>query len=198
MLKYKQNRKLTEFVCDFCKSIATKPTTELTRNYKLNRKNFCSKVCSLKYGHLVRPNTSRSNRYDISKHSGNREDLFTPYKYTFNTCKRRYKEFSITMEDLKDQWELQKGTCPYSKMLLELPVYNKKTHPSIRASLDRIDSSKGYIKGNIQFVSTLINFMKSNLSHYETLDFIDNLVKNYNSCYQEDQTISSPDLGAGR
>lgn len=101
MLKYKQNRKLTEFVCDHCGSICTKPLTEFNRNIKLGRKNFCSRTCSVKYGHAVKP--KRSNRYDISKHSGNREDPFTPYKYTFNTCKRRYKEFSIIIEDLKEQ-----------------------------------------------------------------------------------------------
>lgn len=183
MLKYKQNRKLTEFVCDYCDSISTKPLTEFNRNIKLNRKNFCSRTCSIKYGHVVKP--QRSGKYEISKHSGNRKDSLTSYKYTFNTCKRRYKQFSISIEDLKDQWELQKGICPYSKIPLELPVYSKTVHPSIRASLDRIDSSKGYIKGNIQFVSTLINFMKSNLTHFEVLDFIDKLVKNYSSCHQE-------------
>lgn len=90
------------------------------------------------------------------------------------------------MNDLKEQWELQKGVCPYSKFQLELPNGTKKVHHSIRASLDRIDSSKGYIKGNIQFVSTMINLMKSTLSHDETVDFINKLVKNYNSCHQED------------
>ena len=35
------------------------------------------------------------------------------------------------------------------------------------ASLDRIDSSKGYVKGNIQWVHIAINFMKHSLPEEE-------------------------------
>ena len=38
------------------------------------------------------------------------------------------------------------------------------------ASLDRIDSSMGYIEGNVQWVATKVNMMKQ---HYTQQDFID-------------------------
>lgn len=44
------------------------------------------------------------------------------------------------------------------------------------ASVDRIDSSKGYEKDNIQYVSRNINYAKGILSHQQMLDFI-NLIK---------------------
>ena len=185
MKKYKVNRKLTEFICDHCGKLESKPTSEYKRNIKLNRKNFCSRNCSFSYG-LLNGKIKTKNPYKIAQHSGNRKDLYTPFKYTFRCVKRRWKDFDLTIDDLKDQWELQKGICPYSKLNLELPIGTKKIHHSVRASLDRIDSSKGYVKGNIQFVSTMINLMKSSLSHDEVIDFLNKLIKNHCSCYHED------------
>jgi len=40
---------------------------------------------------------------------------------------------------------------------------------TITASLDRIDSNIGYIKGNIQWVSQCINYMKNTMTHEETI-----------------------------
>lgn len=196
MQKYKLNRKLSFFTCFYCGKQDYKPTSEYNRNLSKGKNNFCSRSCSVKYGNTTK--TNFDNIYNISKHSDNHRDKKTPFRYTYRNCKMRLKEFSLSIEDLENQWNLQKGICPYSKIQLELPEYKRKIHFSKRASLDRIDSSKGYIKGNIQFVSTLINFLKSNLSHQETLNFISTLVKNYNSCHQEDQTISSSGQDAGR
>lgn len=43
---------------------------------------------------------------------------------------------------------------------------------SIRASLDRIDSSKPYEVGNIQFISTPINYMKNSMSDEQTKTYL--------------------------
>lgn len=59
------------------------------------------------------------------------------------------------------------------------------------ASLDRIDSSKGYIKGNVQFVSLPINYMKSTKSDIEIRQFLKQ-ISSYTSHFCEDETISSP------
>ena len=49
---------------------------------------------------------------------------------------------------------------------MELPSYKTCNKIDIRkqASLDRIDSSKGYVKGNVQFIVAPINYMKNTLS----------------------------------
>ena len=181
MKNYKVRRKLITFICDFCGEEDTKPVTEFNRNKALNRKNFCSRSCSVKYSnkYIVK---STSNRYDISQHAGNQKTELSPFNYLYRSAKRRFKEFNISLNDMKTQWELQNGICPYSGFTLELPLGIKKLHHSTRASLDRIDSSKGYIVGNIQFVSTLINFMKSDLSEDEIIDFRDKIVKNFCKC----------------
>jgi hypothetical protein len=40
------------------------------------------------------------------------------------------------------------------------------------ASLDRIDSTKGYIAGNVEFVCRFVNLGKSDLSREEVMKFI--------------------------
>ena len=104
--------------------------------------------------------------------------------------KQSKREFSITLQDLKDQWEKQKGLCIYTNVKLVLPLYN--TNPSLteQASLDRIDSSKGYIPGNIQFVCSCINLLKNKLSDLEVKHFLKK-ISSFTSTFEEDQTISS-------
>ena len=45
--------------------------------------------------------------------------------------------------------------------------------------IDRIDTTKGYIKGNIQVVSHKANFIKTNLTLDELANFIKNISKMY-------------------
>ncbi len=59
-----------------------------------------------------------------------------------------------------------------------------------KASLDRIDSSLGYIKGNIQWISLPINLMKAEMSNEWTKNFLKQ-ISTYCSTFIEDQTISS-------
>lgn len=86
-------------------------------------------------------------------------------------AKSRNLEISI---DAKDAWELylaQDKKCKITGLLLEMPKSknNKKmlklddfSGPHL-ASIDRIDSSRGYVKGNIQWVLREINIMKQSM-----------------------------------
>jgi hypothetical protein len=83
---------------------------------------------------------------------------------------RRNIEFNVDIEYLYEILQKQGNKCPYSG--IELLMERKDTYcrTTINASLDRIDSNKGYIKGNIQWVYTPINFMKGTLSHEEFIN----------------------------
>jgi hypothetical protein len=79
----------------------------------------------------------------------------------------RNLDFSISMEYAWNLFQKQKGKCALSgvDMLLD-PSWGKNTkmgQSKHTASLDRIDSSKGYIEGNVQWVHKAVNKMKSNL-----------------------------------
>ena len=175
--KYCKNRKLITFKCDCCGKEAQKPLSEYNRNIKLNRKNFCSRECVGKYNDNLSkadPEKVKETQQNIKLHCANRRDELTPFKYTFRCVKRRYKDIDITLEDLKQVWDNQNGICPYTGLKLTLPE-NGNIHDldiTIRASLDRIDSNLGYIKNNIQFVSTPINFMKNTMSDSQTKKFL--------------------------
>ena len=192
MKKYKIGRKLTDFICPNCGQEANKPTTEYNRNVKLGRNSFCSRGCAVSYNNKHRTHTyssSDKNIEHLKTISNNHRDEYTPFRYTLRNAKKRFKEFNLDLEYLKELWENQKGICPYTKIKLKLPEYKTTVEDArIRASLDRIDSSQGYIKGNVQFVSTPINYMKNDLSHEETIEFLKTIITNLS--FDKDQTIS--------
>jgi hypothetical protein len=91
-----------------------------------------------------------------------------PEKYLFGSARDRARrenlDFDITLDDI-----VVPVICPYLKIPLVLKLGQGKleTNPSI----DRIDSSKGYVKGNVQVISKKANTMKSNASKEELLTF---------------------------
>lgn len=73
----------------------------------------------------------------------------------------------ITLNDLLDQLELQNFKCPYTGIVLNVLHLSKEES---NASVDRIDSQKGYTKDNIQWVYKKINRMKNSMPEGEFLD----------------------------
>jgi len=83
----------------------------------------------------------------------------SPFKAILSRAKQRKKEFNLTLHDFYNQWQQQKGRCPYTGWVLKLPKANERLPKTPdRASLDRIDSSLGYTPNNIQFVSLAIQY----------------------------------------
>lgn len=169
--------KMGQTVCKNCGKEFEKPLTEIRRNEKLNRPNFCSRTCVGKNNSSNFGN--RGANYDISQHSNNRIDGYTKFKYHYRNIKNRNQVVDLTIEDLKIQWEIQNGICPFTGINLVISSYNKiKKNPIYSASLDRIDNTKGYIKGNIRWVSRAINWMKNDMSDEMVNELINHLIQN--------------------
>jgi hypothetical protein len=163
MDKKKTKYKMGKCVCKNCGVEFEKPLTEIRRNEKLNRPNFCTRTCVGKNN--AKNFGDRKNNYDISQHSNNRFDGYTKFRYHYRNIKKRYRDIDVTIDDLNEQWKKQNGICEFSGVKLILSSYTKiNKNPIYTASLDRIDSSKGYIKGNIRWVSRSINYMKNDMS----------------------------------
>ncbi len=168
----KYERKKVEVQCYYCETLFSKDESEVKRNLALDRKNYCSRKCLGQVNKLHVPvytDTSHLN-------AANRRDQFTGFREHLNRVKKRNKDYNISLEDLKEQWDKQNGKCAYSNVDLIHPKQKDNSH-IYTASLDRIDSSLGYVKGNIQFVSIALNHMKSSMNELELNELLQILKK---------------------
>ena len=86
------------------------------------------------------------------------------------SARRRGLEYNLKPEDI-----VISETCPYLKIKLS---YNKKdSKKPFYYSIDRIDSSKGYIKGNVRIISLLANTMKNEASSDQLLTFAKSILE---------------------
>lgn len=72
-------------------------------------------------------------------------------------AKKRGLLFEITMEDIWNQYLKQNKKCMLTGQLIQ---FSGNLNLKNKASVDRIDSSKGYTKDNIQILDKDINIMK--------------------------------------
>lgn len=85
-------------------------------------------------------------------------------------AKSRKIDLEIDIYDLQEQWDKQKGVCAYTGLKLTPNfIKDKRNQFSLQPSLDRIDSSVGYTKDNIQWVCRTVNWAKLSLTHEEFL-----------------------------
>jgi hypothetical protein len=86
----------------------------------------------------------------------------------------RVIDFNLSYDYLDLLWENQNGKCAYTGELLNFG----RSKVNGTASLDRIDSSLGYVEGNVQFVHKDVNIMKWDLSEKRFLDICEKITKN--------------------
>ena len=112
-------------------------------------------------------NTGREKSYRWTGH----KDLPGTYFASIRAgAVSRKLEFSITIEDMWNQWETQDGICAYSGVRLSLPS-GRKFDTTGTGSIDRIDSTIGYLKTNIHWIHKEINRMKWDLSNDQFLEW---------------------------
>lgn len=136
------------------------------RNLPEQRKNAKTRVIEMRAKGVFKPGGDYQS------------DALSPFRYTWKCISNKNtgrKPIAITIGDLSTIWKRQSGICPYSGIHLILPTHsNVKIHPQyMYASLDRIDSTKGYTTDNIQFVCKSLNYAKNSMSEIEFLQFLD-------------------------
>jgi hypothetical protein len=165
---------MIELVCEACGRKFQRYLKEYQRCKKRGFHVSCGRTC----GAVLRNRKcSKGNLGNLN--AGNRQDEYSPFRYYVSKAfsrqrKNAYGVSDITVKYLKDLWEQQKGICPYTHHLMDLPVntqdHNIKGTPT-RASLDRIDSSKGYVKGNVEFVCLAVNLAKCSFTKEQMIEF---------------------------
>ena len=91
----------------------------------------------------------------------------------FNAAKRKI-DFNLTIEYAWNLFLKQEKKCSISGLFLSFKDNDKFKS----ASLDRIDSSKGYVEGNIQWVSKGVNLMKWSLSQEKFISLCQKIYNN--------------------
>ena len=105
------------------------------------------------------------NKKAYAKELEQKQDVNNMAKILYQRTKESFlrrnsvEEHNLTVEDIQEQLNLQNYRCYYSNLPLAYGM-GKIFQPSI----DRMDSSKGYIKGNICIASWAINDAKNDLS----------------------------------
>jgi hypothetical protein len=87
---------------------------------------------------------------------------------------RTHKDFTITLEYISKLFDSQNQKCALSGMPLEFGCSDKIEQT---ASLDRINSLRGYVEGNVQWVHKDVNWMKQDFSDSEFLAMCKKIVK---------------------
>lgn len=97
---------------------------------------------------------------------------------------RRGLEFSVTKEYLWNLFEAQGRCCALTGVAL---IFGRVYYPhETTASLDRIDSSKGYSEGNVQWVLKSVNKIKMDLEQWYFIELC-HLVSNHtHKCKPQD------------
>lgn len=123
----------------------------------------------------VYPKTSRMTlcKSCNSERVKSRSPVCKMYQRAKTRAKERGLEFDIELSDI-----VIPDTCP----VLGIPLTQNSGRPGAYKnsySLDRIDNSKGYVKGNIQVLSQLANAMKGAASAEELQQFADWINRTY-------------------
>ncbi len=165
-------------LCNGCDVEFHKETSEVNRRRKRdpNCNFYCSRECydvsgnrskNLKH-HLGVPNLGNLRR-------GSNKDPFSPFRYFMRKANSRKYETDLDLPYLKALWEKQGGFCPLTGTKMGLPESGRewerdKGNPW-KPSLDRIDSSKGYFKGNVRYIVCIANLCKNSWSDDVVVEF---------------------------
>lgn len=168
----KRQRKQQIVECHFCQAKFLKDCSEVNRSESRGMKHYCSLSCSGNVTkHLLQKGGHPENLRIRER------DEYSEFRVFLRRVKTRQKqkqvECDLTINYLKDTWDSQNGFCPYTGIKMQLPSTSCKINsPLVTASLDRIDSSKGYLMGNVQFVPMSINYMKNAMTDEQTKELI--------------------------
>ena len=148
--------------CAHCGTSFTKSTVAIDQEKKTQRQHFCSLSCV--------------NDYNIALVESIEKELkaFNHILSLVDENPEKIKTSSdIDVLYLRTVLDNQNGKCIYSRIPLVLPTVGAETEDVLyTAVIDKINPTVGYVKGNIQFISVAMSYIKRDLSHEKTLKLV--------------------------
>ena len=170
--------------CEQCKVCFQKTLAEFNRSNKLGKCHFCSLRCSSRHTYNKLGTPYKFSDMDSKKGTEaarlSKIDEFTPFRYFIRkNASHKHNKIELSLLELKEMWEKQNGICEHTGILLVLPTsiagFNEDIPPHKRASIDRIDNTKGYTINNIHYVSFMSNMAKNRFSESSVRDFVQDI-----------------------
>lgn len=160
IIKFSHSHRYTKYYV--CQCVICNTEQLVTRATLLCKQNKKCKLCQTK----VRKSQIASLNPNWKGHNSITGEMFCNLK---NKAKVRNIEFHITKEYLYELFIKQNRKCSLTNNEIFLPPPKYRNNGT--ASLDRIDSSKGYIEGNVQWVHKDINIMKNIFSEEKLIEY---------------------------
>lgn len=167
---------MEEKLCSRCKLVKNKEEFHKSNITKDNLQAFCkncNKECTSterrKYYNERRKLRRqdpiyRKNEYD----KGKKQRIYNRSRYLLKTIKKRCEQNNIAF-NLEEKDLIIPEYCPVLKV--KLTVEDMNIGDWNAPSVDRIDPTLGYIKGNIMIMSRKANTMKNNATKEELIEF---------------------------
>ncbi len=161
-----------------CSSCRETKELNLENFIRRNTENGWRGRCRICYNKNIRKNQELNNteKARYKKYRLNAKAT-KPFYYLFSSCKGNAKkvnrEFNITITDLENLWSKQNGICYYTNQPMSYELGYKNS-----VSVDRINSSKGYIIGNIALCKKQVNIMKNDATLEELFNFCESILNN--------------------
>ena len=92
-------------------------------------------------------------------------------------AKKTGKECNLTLRFLADLWIDQKGRCALTGVPLDVESGFVDDRNPYKTSIDRIDNSQGYVKGNVRLLTHWANNAKSTWDDRIFKEFVSNSTK---------------------
>ena len=157
--------------CVVCKdTFPAKKFRLRTDNQKNQRRPYClpceKSIFSIRYRQNSQVVIAKTQKYSLSHYE---QKILNSAK---KTAKTKNLEFNLTIDDIQIPTHCKYLGVELTKILGSGVVWSN-------CSIDRIDSSKGYIKGNVEIISRKANSMKNMATEKELIVFAKNVLKIY-------------------
>jgi hypothetical protein len=124
-------------------------------------------------------NAEKKQRYFAKLALDIDRSLHYHYMMTRKGARKRGIHWDLTEQDFLKLWKDQEGLCNFTKLPMSLTHGTAKQHNLNKMSVDRIDNSIGYVKGNVQLISWQANCAKGTGTNEQLIEMAIAIARNY-------------------